>query len=80
MGHLNFADLAKLSEMVDEMQIIGSTKKEFCEPAHLLSSRRRLVEPLYQQLMGHLIEFILIYLKEENLFPAQLKVISTPQL
>lgn len=40
MGHLNFADSAKLSAMVDGMQIIGSTKKEFCEPCALAKQQK----------------------------------------
>lgn len=63
-----------------ECKSLDQLRKSSASLAHLLSSRRRLVEPLCQQLTGHFIEFILTYLEEENLFPAQLKAISTPQL
>lgn len=32
LGHLNFDDVARLSNMVEGMEIVGSTKRQFCEP------------------------------------------------
>ena len=32
LGHLNFDDVARLPTMVEGMQIVGPTKKQFCEP------------------------------------------------
>ena len=40
LGHLNYTDVARLPAMVTGMKVVGSIKKEFCEPCALAKQHK----------------------------------------